>query len=106
MPASSREKPKVICVRSLVPKQKNSASSAITSAVSAAKAGAKLAGTMGSVSDPEAEHAVSGLLDDEDCEIERLRAENDALQKKLSSMVGVLEDIVEAVERMRYAARQ
>ena len=34
---SSRLKPKVICVRSLVPKRKNSASSAIWSAVSAAR---------------------------------------------------------------------
>ena len=30
-PMSSREKPKAICVRSLVPKEKNSASSAILS---------------------------------------------------------------------------
>ena len=36
MPASSREKPKVIWVRSLVPKQKKSASVAISSAVRAA----------------------------------------------------------------------
>ena len=36
-PMSSREKPKVIWVRSLVPKEKNSASSAIWSAVSAAR---------------------------------------------------------------------
>ncbi len=34
---SSREKPKVIWVRSLVPKLKNSADSAISSAVSAAR---------------------------------------------------------------------
>ena len=35
LPASSRENPRVICVRSLVPKLKNSASGAISSAVSA-----------------------------------------------------------------------
>jgi hypothetical protein len=35
-PMSSREKPNVICVRSLVPKEKNSAVPAILSAVSAA----------------------------------------------------------------------
>ena len=35
LPVSSREKPNVVCVRSLVPKVKNSASSAISSAVSA-----------------------------------------------------------------------
>ena len=34
---SSREKPKVICVRSLVPNEKNSATSAISSATSAAR---------------------------------------------------------------------
>ena len=34
---SSREMPKVVCVRSLVPKLKNSASSAIWSAVRAAR---------------------------------------------------------------------
>ena len=34
---SSREKPKVVCVRSLVPKEKNSASFAISSATRAAR---------------------------------------------------------------------
>ena len=37
LPASSRESPMVVWVRSLVPKEKNSASSAISSAVSAAR---------------------------------------------------------------------
>ncbi len=37
MPASSRLKPKVIWVRSLVPKEKNCASLAISSAVNAAR---------------------------------------------------------------------
>ena len=37
LPASSRLTPSVICVRSLVPKLKNSATSAISSAVSAAR---------------------------------------------------------------------
>ena len=35
--ASSRENPNVVCVRSFVPKEKNSASSAISPAVSAAR---------------------------------------------------------------------
>src|SRR6059036_3100336 len=36
-PASSREKPNVVCVRSFVPKEKNSATRAISSATSAAR---------------------------------------------------------------------
>ena len=37
LPVSSRDKPKVICVKSFVPKEKNSASLAISSAVRAAR---------------------------------------------------------------------
>ena len=62
MPASSRLKPKVIWVRSLVPKEKNSASVAISSAVRAARGISIMVPTRYFISTPAAASSSSAVL--------------------------------------------
>ena len=75
-------------------------------AAETAKAGAICSTTGTMASNPEAEHSVSGLTtDDPESEVEKLQDELSALEKTLNGIRGVVADLIEDFERLKYAIK-